>query len=129
MPCTRVPVLTSTPAAARAAVARSPWARPRGTLLQPMSAASLSVRRPVWNTLAAMAREASPAARLTVGMVIRSQMAAMAAGDWPPDCTATVVAECSLVQGRVVEAEAAQPRHGPSQPQAVGYRQVGEAQQ
>ena len=60
----------------------------------------VSVSSPVWNTLAAMASDASAAGRLTVGTVIRSHRPATASGDWP--CRASQAPKRLLVQGRVV---------------------------
>ena len=83
----------------------------------------LSVSRPVWNTLAAMASDASAAGRLTVGTVIRSQRAATAPGDWP--CRASQAPKRLLVQGRIAAGPGARnDQHRPPQAQTVPDGQV-----
>ena len=97
---------------------------PEGTRLQPMSAAEASRSRPVWNTFAAMASDASAAGRLTVGTVIRSQRPSMAAGDCPWGAS-----QAPKVSGRPAadhQVHAAQGEHGPPEP--AGPRQMREAE-
>ena len=92
-----------------------------------MSPASVPDSRPVRNTNAASASEASAAGRFIVGSAIRSHSAATDASSWP--WAREPLSEGAPFEGRVARVEPRQRERGPRRGESLGESQARVAEQ